>query len=58
MNVTKDIYSNTALKYNFEVVRLYLCISIFCYFTLPLLDTIGGKYCVFTSLHSFDNFDY
>ena len=32
-NYTKYIYSSTVLQYNFEVLVLYLRISIFCYST-------------------------
>lgn len=35
-NVTKYVYSSTAIEYNFEVLILYLSISIFCNFILPL----------------------
>ena len=48
VNVTKYIYSNTILRQ----LDFTFHISIFCYFKLPLQDTIGNKYCVFTSLHS------
>ncbi len=35
-NVTKYIYSSTVLKFNFDILVLYLSISILCYFTLLL----------------------
>lgn len=56
-NVTKCIYSDTALKYNFEVFVLNLNISILCYFILQLYY-ISETNVLFTLLHLFDSFSY
>ncbi len=53
--VTKYIYSSAVLNYSFEVLVLYLSISLFCYFIL-LLHYISEENIVhFTPLHSLDN---
>ncbi len=50
--MTKCIYLSAVLKYNFEVLVLYLSISILCYFILHLEANVE----LLTSLHLFDNF--
>lgn len=48
--VSRYIYSTAVLKYNFEVLVLYLSISIVCYFIfLHYSPLLRGKYCAFRS---------
>ncbi len=56
--ITKYIYLSTVLKYSFEVLVLYLSVSIFCYFILLLNQTSEANIVLFTPLHLFDNFSY
>lgn len=46
------------LKYSFEVVALYLSVSISCYFILPLQEIYKVNVVLFTPLHLFDYFSY
>ncbi len=43
------------LKYNFEVLVLYLRVFIFCYFILVLLYITVGNVVLFTPLHVFNS---
>ena len=56
--ITKYIYSSTVLKYNFELLVLYLSISVWCYFILPLHYISEGNIVLSTPLHLFDSFSY
>lgn len=51
---TKYIYSSTMLMYNFEVLKLYLSISML-YFTYTS-QYFTGKYCTVAPLHSFHRY--
>ena len=54
----RAIYSSTVLKYNFEVLVLYLSISMWCYFILPLHYISEENIVLSTPLHLFDSFSY
>ncbi len=59
--VLEITFRSTVLRYNFEVLVLYLCISLFCYFThtFILLCCISeADIVLYTPLHLFDNFSY
>ncbi len=55
---SKLIHSCTVLKYNFEVLVLYLSISLFCYFILLLKYMSEVNSVLFTPIHLFDSFCY
>ncbi len=52
--VESNFYSYTVFKYNFEVLVLYLSISILSYFILLLISK--GNIVLFTPLLVFNNF--